>query len=185
MTTYHCKVVPEDTLSVVSYGNHDLMLRSRIGDREVAIRLSDDDCRRLRDQLTAHLKESAPLPVGTFRVGSGLTEAQKRVRNDVNPERLLVARRALLEGLTFSLTAEGRPFWEAICARLGDLADSAEAEARRPKPLPDVTVAGFVVKSEHALTLRRLGDSPTSLLPSDARDLAKALSAHADAAEKK
>jgi hypothetical protein len=92
------------------------------------------------ERLTARVRELEALtvepPVGTIRLGDGLTEAQKAmsVRSKLNDaDRISQAVDCLVRSFMWEDTLEGPLVWERITTRLSDVANALRASAT-PKP---------------------------------------------------
>jgi hypothetical protein len=129
----------------------------------------------------------APFPVGTIVVGEGLTEAQTTLLPSgklIDADATSHAANAL-EGFHWDCTVEGLEFWRTIRDRLTSMAAALRAGAAPKQPEP-MTVADVTVRLSdylpNGLSIS-INDEAVLLTKAEARALAAALVAQADAAE--
>jgi hypothetical protein len=156
-----------------------------------SITLSSATLRALRDEISAHLGDKpAAISVGTIRTGEGLTEEMKNGRFDAGSASRFRAMQIALKGATggswWNGTQEGYDFWEKIHWRLGDLARHVEMVFQeREKRVDFVVIADTVVGSCTGTSVYvSVRSNAQHFSPEKARELAAALTKHADAAEK-
>jgi hypothetical protein len=127
----------------------------------------------------------APLPIGTIVVGEGLTEAQTTLLPSgklIDADATSHAANAL-EGFHWDCTVEGLEFWRTIRDRLSSMSAALRASAAPKHPEPMIDVAGFTIEhSGPGVRVTTQHDSNFAT-PAQARALAAALVAQADAAE--
>jgi hypothetical protein len=135
--------------------------------------------------LTLPHRAPSPLPVGTIVVGEGLTEAQTTLLPSgklIDADATSHAANAL-EGFHWDCTVEGLEFWRTIRDRLSSMSVALRASAAPKEAEPMINVAGFTIEhSGPGVRVTTQHDSNFAT-PAQARVLAAALVAQADAAE--
>jgi uncharacterized protein YodC (DUF2158 family) len=136
MTTYTCCINDNDLMEV---GPSNMVtpdgraVKFLMTEDTDSVYLTEVDVRRLRDQLNEFLAESADLPVGTVRVGAGLTEAQWTglSEDDIREcaRNCHQAEMSLMNAFGWVLSEEGDALWRTVRDRLADLSGSFNAKA--------------------------------------------------------